>query len=227
MATVAFSHPASVDHGRPAYLAKLGLLLPCSVEDVKEAYIEKAKTAHPDAGGSTEQFIALQEAYERSLEFAEFHAGRTKWLARAVENYVEQEALIAWLKSVGGSAQLESRAWLRDEIGDDFAQIMDKLVGIRLNGSTVNDATIGALVEHKHLLTAVHSLDLSHSSVSDASLAALEALPALRPWIFRIPPRPMRACTLWNLSAACKPSAWPERARPCWAPIGCAAICRV
>ena len=44
------------------------MLLPCSPEDVKQAYLAKAKLAHPDAGGNTQQFVELQTAYERAME---------------------------------------------------------------------------------------------------------------------------------------------------------------
>ena len=39
--------------GRPDFLVRLGIMLPCSEQDVKEAYLVKAKLAHPDVGGIT------------------------------------------------------------------------------------------------------------------------------------------------------------------------------
>lgn len=37
-------------------------------DTIKEAYREKAKTAHPDGGGSDAEFIDLQQAYNQALQ---------------------------------------------------------------------------------------------------------------------------------------------------------------
>ena len=55
----------------PACLQALGLSMPCSPKDVKEAYRQKAKQTHPDGGGCAEAFLALQLCYEEALEFIE------------------------------------------------------------------------------------------------------------------------------------------------------------
>ena len=51
----------------PACLATLNLALPCTVQDVKHAFRLKAKTAHPDTGGSNEAFQTLHRAYQEAL----------------------------------------------------------------------------------------------------------------------------------------------------------------
>jgi hypothetical protein len=51
----------------PACLGVLGLTFPCSAAQVRDAYRERVKQAHPDQGGSHEAFIALQDAYEEAL----------------------------------------------------------------------------------------------------------------------------------------------------------------
>jgi hypothetical protein len=48
-------------------LKMLNLSWPCTVADVKQAYRRLVKRAHPDGGGSHDQFLALQEAYEQAL----------------------------------------------------------------------------------------------------------------------------------------------------------------
>jgi hypothetical protein len=48
-------------------LLLLGLAPPYTDQDVKQAYKRLARTAHPDAGGSHEQFIKLQTAYDTAL----------------------------------------------------------------------------------------------------------------------------------------------------------------
>lgn len=43
--------------------------LPKTVEEVEKQYKRLAKVAHPDVGGSAEQFQTLQEARERAVEY--------------------------------------------------------------------------------------------------------------------------------------------------------------
>ena len=52
--------------GRPDFMIALGLLPPYTVEDVKRAYFDRALSAHPDRGGSAEEFIKLHEAYTQA-----------------------------------------------------------------------------------------------------------------------------------------------------------------
>jgi hypothetical protein len=47
----------------------LGLQLPCGVGDVKAAYRRLAKVAHPDAGGTAEDFRTIETAYREALAF--------------------------------------------------------------------------------------------------------------------------------------------------------------
>jgi hypothetical protein len=51
----------------PACVTRLGLPWPCTQQDVKQAFRSQAKTAHPDAGGSSEAFQALYKAYQEAL----------------------------------------------------------------------------------------------------------------------------------------------------------------
>jgi hypothetical protein len=50
--------------------ATLGLQYPCSQADIKRAYRNKAKVLHPDSGGSHDEFIRLQSAYEDAMRMA-------------------------------------------------------------------------------------------------------------------------------------------------------------
>ena len=86
------------------FLAVLGLKPPVSVEDVKQAYIDKAKTAHPDRGGDAQAFMRLHEAFEQATEYARFKAGRMQWLSGWVEQYAEQQELVDEIKSLGIAA---------------------------------------------------------------------------------------------------------------------------
>ncbi|HEY7064337.1 MAG TPA: J domain-containing protein [Chloroflexota bacterium] len=51
----------------PACLRLLGLELPCTEAAVRQAYREKARSLHPDAGGDARAFVALRAAYEEAL----------------------------------------------------------------------------------------------------------------------------------------------------------------
>jgi len=45
--------------------------IPADAEDVGRRFKRLAKSAHPDAGGSEEQFVTLNAAYERALKYFE------------------------------------------------------------------------------------------------------------------------------------------------------------
>lgn len=65
---------AQYAHGSFACLDRLGLSFPCSIAEVKAAYRELAKRAHPDHGGSHDEFLALQAAYEQALHVCRYTA---------------------------------------------------------------------------------------------------------------------------------------------------------
>ena len=52
---------------RPPFMVTLGLLPPYTREDIQAAYHEKAKTTHPDRGGSHEQHVkAGQQSHKNT-----------------------------------------------------------------------------------------------------------------------------------------------------------------
>jgi hypothetical protein len=53
----------------PGCLLALGLKLPCTEDDVKRAYLELARTHHPDRGGDREKFALLQSHFHHSIDF--------------------------------------------------------------------------------------------------------------------------------------------------------------
>ncbi|MEZ6072025.1 MAG: J domain-containing protein [Pirellulales bacterium] len=166
------------DH--PEFLTRLGVAPPVTVEDVKQAYLTRVKTAHPDVGGNPADFMALQEAFERATEYASFFESRRRWLSNAVERYVAQEEIITEVRRLGGSVATESIDWLRSEIGDDFSQLLDRIVEIRLAGSGVGDPQVMYLVERHRDLETVASLDLSAARIGDATASRLCELTNLK-----------------------------------------------
>ncbi len=160
----------------PEFLHALGLRPPVSVEDVKQAYRLKAKTTHPDAGGSVEEFNRVQQAFERALEYAKFRAGRMAWLGAHVEQYAIQQALVADLEQKGGLVEVEQIDWLKKSFGDDFAQLVDRIVGLALRGPHFGDDTIAKLLHERRVFDRLYWLDLSGSRVTDRGVRMLAPL---------------------------------------------------
>jgi hypothetical protein len=51
----------------PSCVSALGLQMPCTVEQVKEAYRVRVKELHPDRGGDMRRFLKLQSHFEDAL----------------------------------------------------------------------------------------------------------------------------------------------------------------
>ncbi|HEY1599902.1 MAG TPA: VanZ family protein [Pirellulales bacterium] len=165
---------------RPDFLVRMGVGLPCTSVDVEQAYLEKVKLAHPDRGGTQQDFLDLQTAYQRAKEFAKFQDSRRHWLGDAIERYALQQELVAELGRRGGSVQVRQLDWLAGEIGEDFAQVLEVIDGISLVGPACDDRAIEELTVHQDVLGQMHSLDLSGSNVTDAGARRLTAFPYLR-----------------------------------------------
>jgi hypothetical protein len=174
------SHAVDVAEYRPDFLVRLGVMLPCSEQDVKEAYLAKVKHAHPDAGGNQEDFVSLQTDFERALEYSKFHSGRSRWLAESIERYIEQQQLVTAIEARGGRVTLEHIDWLKREVGEDFAQVLDTIAGIRMSGPNATDADIDFLLTHRPMLETLHWLDFSKSKITNQGLAKLASFSNLR-----------------------------------------------
>jgi hypothetical protein len=57
----------------PSFYEALGLTSPCPVNQVKQAWRKLVKIAHPDSGGSSEEFNRLSDAYARAIEYSRRH----------------------------------------------------------------------------------------------------------------------------------------------------------
>lgn len=176
------SEPSSTEFRpeRLEFLAVLGLAPPVTEEDVKQAYLDKAKTAHPDHGGDVENFKRLQEAFEQATEYARFKASRMQWLSRWVEQYAEQEQVVEQIKALGGSAEVKSADSLTRSIGVDFAVVLDKVVGIHLSGAKIDDGVILQLAEKRRMLAGLRKLALVDTSITHVGLLQLRTFETLR-----------------------------------------------
>lgn len=205
---------------RPEFLTTLGLIPPCTVEDVKQAYLERAKFAHPDRGGDAEQFVQLHQAYEQALQYAEFRASRMGWLAKQIENYVAQEKVVDRLREMGATVEFEPIDWLKRSFGEDFAQVVEKIVRIAMRGPHISDPQVAFLSQERRALASVQELDLSQTKISDEALAHLLGLINLRrlnlsgarltrPWLEIL----VRLPQLRSLSLRDVPLSWIDRKR--------------
>ena len=168
-----------IDHNLE-FLSVLGLTQPVTVDDVKQAYLEKAKTAHPDRGGDKQEFVRLQQAFEQATEYAQFKAGRMQWLTRWVEQYAEQQQVIDEIKALGGVVEVKADDALTKSIGPDFATVLDRIVKIRLAGAGVDDHVLLSLTSRRRVLAGLRHLELLDTAVSSVGLQNLQAFESLQ-----------------------------------------------
>ncbi len=55
----------------PRCILALGLVMPCTTDDVLAAYRRKVKQLHPDRGGDRREFLRLQAHFEQAMAFVE------------------------------------------------------------------------------------------------------------------------------------------------------------
>jgi hypothetical protein len=168
-----------VDGGRPDFMVLLGLLPPYTADDVHKAYKARALEAHPDRGGSKDQFIRLQDAYEQAQEYVKFNEGRRHWLANQVEPYLRQQEVIDEVEKRGGTVGVEKVDWMQKSFGD-FAQLAERLRTIRLRDSDEGDEFLKYLASQSDHLRFLNALDLAGSHVTDAGLLPLRRLRGLQ-----------------------------------------------
>jgi len=169
---------ATTPEHRPPFMVTLGLLPPYTREDIQAAYREKAKTTHPDRGGSATDFEKLHEAYERAQVYVGFHLERRQWLAGQVERYAAQNRVVNEVRRLGGTIEVEQFDWIRRSFGD-FAVVTEMLRGIRLRGRADGDAFLKYLAEHAEALGYLLWLDVSGSRISDQGVLQLQVLKSL------------------------------------------------
>ena len=70
-----FTTPRWARTESPRCLSVFGLSLPCTDEELKNAYREKVKTLHPDRGGDKRRFLMLQRHFEEARQYVTDDAG--------------------------------------------------------------------------------------------------------------------------------------------------------
>lgn len=169
---------ASPHDPRPPFMALLGLNPPYASEDVHAAYLEKAKSAHPDRGGSAAEFDALHQAYEQAKHFLEFRSDRRGWIAKAMDSYVLEQQLIVKLETLGAEVTTNAIEWLQRSFGE-FAQLTETITAIRLANAPA-EPLIQALQANAKQLGGLQTLELPGCTLSDADVIHLKPFNQLR-----------------------------------------------
>lgn len=157
----------------------LGVFPPYSAADVKQAYLAKVRDAHPDRGGNPDDFLKLQEAFERANEYVEFRANRMRWLGGQVERYARQEQMLERLRSLGVRPDIERTDWLNRSFGEDFAQVADRVIGLDARGARDVLAIVEVLEEYRDQATTVRWIDLGQTACRDEEVFRLATLSQL------------------------------------------------
>lgn len=173
-----FAEPVP-DDDRPECMITLGLAPPYTLEDVKQAYLEKAKLHHPDRGGSPAEFNALQEAFERAQAYVAFRADRRTWIAGQMDRYVALERAIARLRGLGAEVTTDAYDWMEHSFGD-FAQLTETAVRVSAAGAANGDQIIAAMAEEAAPLRELREIELPGATVSDDAVLSLRIFTMLR-----------------------------------------------
>jgi hypothetical protein len=152
-------------HQRPDFMATLGLFPPYTVEDVKQAYMVKIRTAHPDHGGDAEEFRRIQEAYEQAQEYLAIRSDRRGWIASQMDNYLAQQAVEDRLRELGGECTSQHTDWLQKSFGD-FAELTSAVESIELSDSPAGNEVIDLIVRHQAAMQRLKRLTLVGCGVS-------------------------------------------------------------
>lgn len=162
------------------FLERLGLSLPVTPDDVKQAYREKVMQAHPDKGGDAKQFQALQKAFDEALAFAQRNGKRLPWIGLQMPLYVAQREILQLVESWGGTVEVQHLDWLEDTVGSDFTEIADRLVEINLAEREVGDSEMIELAEHSEGLQYLEVLSVANTNVGDTGILKVTASSNLR-----------------------------------------------
>ena len=171
--------PSVPKSGLPECLSILGLLPPVTADDVKQAYLAKVRTAHPDRGGDAATFLRIQKAFEDANEYVKFKAGKLEWLASKIDAYAQQQEVVTATIERGGEVEMEEADWLEASFGEDFGRVADKLVMVRLHGPAADDTFAILLGFRAAALKDLAVLDLAGGSLTDDGLLQLKELKSL------------------------------------------------
>jgi hypothetical protein len=163
---------------RPQFAVTLGLLPPYTIDDVKRAYMDKVKDAHPDHGGDRAEFDKIQHAFEQGQEYLRFRSDRRKWIAARMDEYMAALALNEQLHELGAEVETVMLDWVRRSFGD-FADLTESIVGIRCTNCANVAKLVELLVREQGSLAALKRLELPGCPVTDSVAWQLRPLKGL------------------------------------------------
>ncbi|MEM9186650.1 MAG: hypothetical protein AAGB00_09170 [Planctomycetota bacterium] len=163
-----------------SFLKRLGLSLPVTVDDVKQAFYAKAKQSHPDHHGEVSDFKEVQRAFDEAVAFAERNGKRLPWIGAQLPIYVAQREIVEVVDAWGGAVVVQELDWLEDTVGEDFAQLADRLVQVDLTGLEIGDGQLAQLIEQSEGLQYLETLLLADTEVTDAGVMQLARVASLR-----------------------------------------------
>ncbi len=187
---------------RPEFAVTLGLLPPYALDDIKRAYLDKVKDAHPDRGGDRAAFDKVQRAFEEGAAYVKFRSDRRLWIAARMDEYMGVVSLLEELHQLGADVESGMLDWVRKSFGD-FANLTESIVAIRLTKpenagllveTMIREQTalpglkrlelVGAPVTNLlaldlRVFKSLTHLDLSRTQISDRALTVVDFLPEL------------------------------------------------
>ncbi len=164
------------------FLKSLGLSLPVTVDDVKQAFYVKARETHPDHRGDPAAFMEVQQAFDEAVEYAKKNGKRLPWIGAQLPVYLAQRQVLELVDALGGSAEVQELDWLEDTVGEDFAQLADRITRIDLSRREVSDEDLNKLTDEVEGLQYVESFSLADTAITDHSATRLTRLVNLR-WL--------------------------------------------
>jgi hypothetical protein len=158
----------------------LRLLPPYTVADVTGAFEERTREIQAEGAGGADALRTLQAACDLALDHARFQESRRTWLGTRVELYQQRQDLIAQIEQVGGECGVQPIDAYVYEYGEDFGQMLRRLVSVRLSGRLIADASLAWLRTANFALNEIRSLNLGSSCITDDGLYLLSVLTGLR-----------------------------------------------
>jgi len=187
---------------RPAFAVTLGLLPPYTIEDVKRAYRDKVKDAHPDRGGDRTDFDRIQRAYEEAGEYLKFRSDRRLWVAARMDEYLGVLSLLERLTALGAEVDSSALDWVQRSFGD-FANLTESIASVRLHDSKNVAELVDIMIRDRaslpglkrlslagcpvdnllalelRVFKSLSELDLSRTQITDRALTVVDFLPDL------------------------------------------------
>jgi hypothetical protein len=156
----------------------LGLLPPYTADDVKQAYLDKVKVAHPDQGGAIAEFRRIQQAYEQAQEFVAIQSDRRSWIASQMDRYIAQQEVEQRLREMGAELEIRYTDWLQKLFGD-FAELTASIEAIELVDAPLGNSVVDYIVDRKASLSRLKRLVLVGCGVTVDHALRLSSFPLL------------------------------------------------